>query len=128
MELGWQTLSKRRKTAKLITMYRMVNQIAPGYLVELLNDFWVRGVITTRGQVMGNFTLSVCKPLMHKKSFICSGISLWNQLDPSIKGLSTLHDFKCQIKSKSRVNAPMMIYNVSRKIQNYFHPDHVGFF
>ena len=97
----------------------MVNQIATAYLVELLNDFQVTGGITTRGQVRGNLTPPVCKTLMYKKSFICSGISLWNQLDPGIKGLPTLYDFKHDIKSEFRVNTPLMNHDVTRKILLY---------
>ena len=120
-------LSERRKIAKLTSMYRMVNQIAPVYLVELLNDFQVTGGITTRVQVMGNLTPSVCKALMYKKCFICSGISLWNQLNPGIKRLPTFRDVKYHTKSKFKVSPPLINHDATRKMQIIFTQIRLGF-
>ena len=108
-------------------MYRMVNQMVPTYLAEHLNDFRMAGDINTRGQVMGNLTPPACKTLMYKKSFICSGISLWNQLEPSIKGMPTFRNFKYGIKSKFRVDQSLTNYDVSRKIQIIFTQIRLGF-
>ena len=99
----------------------MVNNIVPICIVELLNDFRVTGGIVTRGQVMGNLT-------MGKKSFICSGISILNQLDSGIKGLLIFCKFKQQIKSKFMVNPPLISHDTTRKNQIIFMQIRFDFF
>ena len=37
-ETGWKTLAERRKIRRLITMYKIVNGLAPKYLTDLLPD------------------------------------------------------------------------------------------
>ena len=109
--IGWQTLSRRRKIAKLTIMYHMVNKITSVHLVELLDEFCIGVGITTRGQVMWYLTLPLCKTLMYKTSFICFGISLWNQSDFGNKGLPLFLDFKFKIESKFRMNPPLMTHD-----------------
>jgi hypothetical protein len=88
--LQWTELQQRRKRAKVIMLYRIVNHlvvISPGpYLI-------LRGVAqTTRGHDT-RFLLPYLRIQSHQQSFFPSAIHLWNELPTAVITASTLEGF-----------------------------------
>jgi hypothetical protein len=88
--LQWTELQQRRKRAKVIMLYRIVNHlvvISPGpYLI-------LRGVAqTTRGHDT-RFLLPYLRIQSHQQSFFPSAIRLWNELPTAVITASTLEGF-----------------------------------
>ena len=88
--MQWTEL-QRRKRAKVIMLYRIVNHlfaISPEpYLIP-------RGVpLTTRGHDT-RFLLPYWRIQSHQQSFYSSAISLWNELPTAVITASTLEGFK----------------------------------
>jgi len=96
-ELGWPLLSDRRKYAKLVMIFKLVNNLAPGYLTSLLPQ--TRQQASTHpSRNPNNIIIPLTRLQSYKKSFIPSAIALWNSLSEDIKILPTLPAFKRRIK------------------------------
>ena len=95
-ELAWESLSTRRKMHKLFYIFKIINQISPKYLVELLPD--TVDERTCRSLRSGdNLTLFSCTEKF-KQSFFPSTVKLWNSLQSEVRTSATLNEFKTKIK------------------------------
>ena len=93
-ELGWQTLSQRRQVCKLIKMHEIVNNKAPKYLVNVVNNFKISHNRATRSQTHNNFQTPRCRTSLYQNSFVISTIVKWNKLEPCLRSLSSKSLFK----------------------------------
>ena len=96
-ELAWEELSVRRKINKLIYFYKIVNRLAPVYLVDLLPDLVEeRAYIPLRsGQNISSF---MYKSEKFRNSFFPSTVNLWNDLDLDIRNSISLPVFKANVR------------------------------
>ena len=96
-ETGWEPLADRRKFRKLTIFYKMHNRECPDYLYNCLPPT----VSNTSGYNLRNnenYTIPRTRLRLSEKSFIPSTVSLWNNLDISVRNSPTLNNFKCKIK------------------------------
>ena len=103
-ELGLALLSQRRIVSKVVLLYKMITDRTPAYLRSLLP-----GQRQARYQTRqrDNITLPKIKKNYFLKSFIPSGIRLWNQLSNQVRGIIDLDDFKRSIK---KMFTPEVVY------------------
>jgi hypothetical protein len=94
-ETGWETLANRRKNRKWTIFYKIHNKLCPSYLFNCLppvtsdvNNYNLRN--------NQNYVPPRCR--LRTSSFIPSAVSLWNNLDISIRNSPTLSSFKYRVK------------------------------
>jgi hypothetical protein len=96
-ELGWPTLSERRKYAQLTILYKMKNNLVPPYLSSLLPS--------QRQQISNynmrnptNLTIQHTRTESFKRSFIPASSLIWNALPEHVRSSTTLSAFKRSTK------------------------------
>lgn len=115
-ETGWETLSARRMTSKLTTMYKIHNKCVPEYLSQIIpntrsNDSAYR----TRN--IENYSLPRCRTELFKKSFIPDTIQLWNTLSIGVRNETSIQKFKNSLyKPKNIAKAPSFFTHGKRKL------------
>jgi hypothetical protein len=109
-EVSWNNLQSRRKIKKLILMYKIVNNIAPSYLTDLLPPLVGNQVV--RYQLRNNKDIRNyrTRTSLFQNSFFPSTISLWNDLDENIKLSITVGQFVYRIKQFYRPDQPPAWY------------------
>ncbi|KAK3083103.1 hypothetical protein FSP39_014041 [Pinctada imbricata] len=101
-ETGWPTLEQRREQHKLIQVYKIINGLTPDFLCDLLpQQFSDRHSYPTRNS--SNYSYLPSKTSFHYYSFFPSSIRLWNNLDPDIRTLKSLKEFKHKIVNKIKI-------------------------
>ena len=93
-ETGWHTLAKRRESAKLTLMYKMVNKLVPESLCSLITSTEVPSFNTRRPF---NLTHFQARTELFDKSFFPSTVRLWNQLPLETRNSTSIHTFKSKI-------------------------------
>ena len=96
-EIGWVSLSDRRKIQKLTIVFKHRQGLLPDYLS---NIFPALVSETTQRQLRNNdnYITLVRRTQLFSNSFIPSATSLWNNLDPNIKNTGSLTVFKRKLK------------------------------
>ncbi len=94
-EVGLNPLSQRRMAAKVIILYKILNDLTPSYLKKLLPDRSKSKYTTRRTE---DIKLPLIKKNYFLKSFLPSGIRLWNRLQKSVKSATELETFKNLVK------------------------------
>lgn len=96
-EIGWVSLSDRRKIQKLIILYKARNGSLPNYLQDLfpstvadLTDYPLRN--------NDNYSTIARRTQLFNVSFIPSSVELWNSLDTVIRNSDSLNIFKSKVK------------------------------
>lgn len=89
-QLNWDTLQERRRIAKVIMLYRIVNN-----LIEIPTTHLIpRGAtVITRGHDI-RFLVPFSRTKGHQQSFFPSTIRLWNELPTRAVSAATLDGFK----------------------------------
>ena len=107
-ELGWEPLQIRRNKHKLVTFYKILHGLAPGYLFGLIlphisetNDYPLRNA-----DHIQNFRSN--SNLFHE-SFFPSTIRAWNKLTNETKESTSVSALKYQLTKilQSRLNTSM---------------------
>lgn len=102
-EVGWTSLSERRKVHKLSTFYKIVNGLVPSYLTDILPPSV--GEYTNRAlRNSTNFRAPLTRHELYRKSFFPSMIILWNKLPNHVKESENITSFKKQV---SRIPPPV---------------------
>ena len=97
-ETVWETLTERRKNRKLCIFYRMHNNICPQYLSDCLPTL-VSNVSGYNLRNNDNYVAIRTRLNVYAKSCVPSTISLWNNLETSIRSTPTLDSFKIKLKT-----------------------------
>ena len=109
-EVGWDSLSARRKRSKLILFYKIVHGMTPMYLQELLPN---------RSQPFmreaSNFRSFKARTCIFNDSFMPSATRLWNNLNRNVKELPTLAQFKGRL-NKNKMKTNRLFYYGDRKL------------
>lgn len=92
-ETGWEKLVNRRKTRKLSLLYKLHNNIAPDYLLNLMPNR-VNNVSNYNLRNQNNYVIPRCRLTVFEKSFLPDTLRLWNALDPQIRSSNSLAIFK----------------------------------
>ena len=97
-ELAWESLSSRRKLHLLCQFYKIVKNLAPYYLSELLPKLSSERT-NYRPRSRENFTQFSCRTSRFQKSFFPSAITGWNSLDLDVRNSVALPTFKAKLRS-----------------------------
>ena len=92
-ELGWEDMKVRRDIHKLICYFKIVKNLSPPYLKDLLlARICERTHFTLRSTQ--NFTLFPVRTERFKRSFFPSTTKLWNDIDLEIRESDSIGSFK----------------------------------
>ena len=92
-ELGWESLNERRIFRRLSMFYKIMHNLTPNYLKEPLP--FQQGRYSLRTDCIIN--VISCRNEKHRNSFFPNTISLWNNLDSTIKRSKNISSFKSSI-------------------------------
>ena len=93
-ETGWETLANRWETRKLTTFYKIHNKLSPPYLFNCLPPSDVNSYNLRHNQ---NYVPPRCRLRTSASSCIPSTVSLWNNIDISIRNSPTLSSFQNRV-------------------------------
>lgn len=111
-DVGWDSLSNRRKNAKVILMYKIVNGLTPPYLRELIPP-QVQSTTPYPLRNRRNYRIPPTRTQLSHHSYIPASLRQWNELDPDLRNSRTLHSFKYKIKSKFKKHPLVKAYSTS---------------
>ena len=97
-ELNWLPLNQRFDYLRAVLMYKCVNNLAPAYLMNDLTSTNQRHNYNTR-HALNSLVAPRFKTECFKHSPLSTGITVWNNLDQSVKSASSLTSFKSSLKS-----------------------------
>ena len=86
---GWRTLRERRASFKARLMFKIVNDLAPRVLNEMLRPTDAFQNYNPRGSSTGLY-IAMPETEFLKKTLSYSGAKLWNSLPNEIKGIQSL--------------------------------------
>ena len=119
-ECGWETLAKRRETHKLILFFKILNNMTPAYLKELLPPTHDQiHNYTTRNS--GNIIGIQCRTTHLYNSFFPSCTRLWNNLPASIKQSTSIKSFKESLSSSSEISKIPFYFNTKSRHGQILH-------
>ena len=111
-ELGWESLSDRRMTRRLLLLHKIIDKKSPAYLFEKLP--LNRCVLIELPYV---FQEVKCRTARYGKTFFPNAIFLWNDVICSFENFPTFENFKKHLMSLVRPKA--------KSIFNIFDPIHL---
>ena len=101
-ELGWESLSDRRWSRRLIQLYKIRNNLTPDYLENRLPLFQGRSL---RSDNDTNLQEIICTTSKYKNSFFPDAIKSWNNIGPDFCSSQSLSLFKKNIFNLVRPQA-----------------------
>ena len=96
-KLAWESLSSRRKLHILTQVYKVVKNLVPYYLSELLPKLSSERT-HYRLRSRENFAQFSCRTFRFQKSFFPSAITGWNSLDIDVRNSVSLSTFKAKLR------------------------------
>ena len=111
-DVGWDSLANRRKNAKILLMYKILNGITPPYLKELIPP-QVQTATHYPLRNRTNFRIPRARIQLMNNSYIPATLRQWNDLDPALRNCRTLSTFKSKIKSKFKPDPLTKLYSIS---------------
>ena len=102
-ETGWELLSVRRNRRKLQMFHSIVNHSAPSYLCNLLPPT-IQSTTVYPLRNGGDIIVPFCRMSLTRESYIPSTIRKWNNLDQSLRNISSLPKFKKELQKLDRFN------------------------
>ena len=122
-ECNWQSLSSRRDIHVLKMMYRIINNLTPSYLSNILPPK-IGNNVSYNMRNAHNFNLPVMRTESFKQSFIPRGIKLWNSLELNTRNSTSLSSFNYEI-TKAKYNKIILmkskLYAFGKRFTNVMH-------
>jgi hypothetical protein len=114
-EIGWESLKSRRVKHKLILLYKMINNISPTYLSDLVPQSVAEN---SRYNLRNAQDLQIpfCRTTLYQNSFLPSVISEWNNLPPDTKYAPSVESFK-KLLNVDKLVTPKHYYTGNRQSQ-----------
>ena len=114
-ELGWDTLEQRRYKHRMITFFKMVKNLTPPYLQDLVPPN-VHQVSNRNLRNQTDFTIPRSRTNLYDSSFIPTATREWNSLPAEIKSSTSISIFK-RMLNRDKIKVPSFFYNGDRKAQ-----------
>ena len=99
-ETGWEKLNSRRESHKAIFFHKMVNNVTPLYLSNLI-PAQLRDVHSYNTRNSDVIPPIICRTSLYSNYFMPSTVRIWNSLPRQIQSNSSLYQIKQHFKSKS---------------------------
>ena len=94
-ELGWESLTQRRDKHRVFLLHKIVHGNAPNYLKDILpNNVGTRTLYSLRNAVNIDTDPFKTRTVTFYKSFFPDTIRVWNMLDPRLRSITDLDQFK----------------------------------
>ena len=118
-QLGWETLSTRRKCQKLTLFYKIIMGLVPNNLFTLIPQTVASSTpYGLRNQ--NDYREIPSRTVRFRKSFILSTINLWNKLGVESRTSPTLSSFKSKLKKDNyKVANKLFLYGTSHGAINH---------
>jgi hypothetical protein len=115
-ELQFQSLEDRRNAHTLLFFYKIHSGKAPKYLLDILAGYIRKKLYMTRdcSQYFVPFTRST----NFLNSFFPRTIRIWNEIDPAVRRLDSISQFKLRIQTKLKKN---ILYYYGQRWANIHH-------
>ena len=97
-ETGWPTLGSRREVQELCYMYKIMNNLAPTYLTNIVPSS-VNELTPHNLRSGSNIRIPKFRTESYKRSFFPRMLSRWNSLEDEVKQRPTLLSFKLSLKT-----------------------------
>ena len=121
LETGLEPLVSRRKTAKLVTMYKIHNNEVPQYLKETIPSK-VNNKSSYNLRNGDNYNIPKCRLELYKKSFVPDSISKWNSLSTELRQATSIKQFRKGVSSNNFNNPkPPVYFSYGRRMLNIIH-------
>ena len=98
-ELGWESLSSRRWSRRLILFYKFINNLTPEYTMDPIPPLRQSRYSLRKRDAIGRIRARTEK---YQSSFYPHCLSEWNKLDPEIRLAPSIAAFKTKLLSKIR--------------------------
>ena len=95
-ELGWESLSDRRTSRRLIQFYKIYNRFTPPYLRSLIPEPLSLLFGRRRENVLRNI---ICRTVTFSNSFFPDSVKNWNNLGVEFRQIDSLSKFKNEIRN-----------------------------
>ena len=115
-ETGFMPLQERRRRHKLILMYKMLHNLTPSFLFDLI-DLTVPSSYNLRNQP--DLIEYHCRTDLFAKSFIPSTIKLWNTSPKILTSSESLKIFKTQLSCND--HSPPSYYDFGSRTNQILH-------
>ncbi len=99
VELGWETLSSRRWSRRLILLYKFLKNLTPAYTTNPIPLLQQSRYPLRNQDVIGQLKARTNK---YQSSFYPHSLSEWNNLEPEIRLAPSVAAFKTKLLSKIR--------------------------
>ena len=109
-EIGWEDLKTRRAIHKLLLYFKIVNNLCPSYLTNLL-PLQVSERTNYSLRTASNYSLFASRSEHIKRSFFPSTTTLWNDISLDICCLQSIDPFKKALFSFFNVPSYNVIYD-----------------
>lgn len=93
MELGWESLSSRRRKHKLVMFYKMINGLCPDYLAEMVPER-VSQISSYNLRNSDDYLTIRTSSQLYFNSFLPSVVREWNALPQVCRDAISLESFK----------------------------------
>ena len=120
-ELGWDTLSSRRENHKLTLMFKILNNLTPDYMNNMLEGCMpIQHNYNLRNP--NSYRIPILRTVSYYNSFVPSTISLWKNLSDDCKNSPTLQTFKNKLNPTTPIQKnKYKLYNYGNRIENIIH-------
>ena len=98
-ELGWESLSSRRWSRRLILFYKFINSLTPKYTTDPIPPLRQSRYSLRKQDAIGRIRTRTEK---FQSTFYPHCLSEWNKLDPEIRHTPSIAAFKTKLLSKIR--------------------------
>ena len=121
IETGWQSINERISNSTTIMIYKIKNNIAPQYLIDL---FPGENQERTTRALRNNENIALLGDRFlrletFKNSFLPKAITLWNDLPTSVRKIPSVELFKAHLKSKKK--EPNILYFYGQRWPSVHH-------
>ena len=117
-ELGWESLSSRRWSRRLILLYKFINNLTPDYTRDPIPPLHGNNYPFRNPPVVGQIRARTEK---FKSSFFPHSLTEWNKLDPEIRESSSVSVLKKKLFSQIRPPANSVYGIHNPKGISFFH-------
>ena len=116
-ELGWESLTERRKRRKLQMFYNIQNNNAPRYLCDLIPPT-IRSTTVYPLRNGSDIIIPFCILLITCDSFIPSTICQWSSLNPSLRNVESIAKFKTELRKQKDIRQGPKHYEIGHQKLN----------
>ena len=106
-EMGGSTIQQRINDMSIVTLFKIINGIAPPYLTSIFDDLSGNRNYTLRNS---NIRIPKCRLETFKKSFFPRSISLWNRLPEEARSMNSVELLKLKLHPELNDLLPLYYY------------------